>query len=254
MSKKECHMIPDEEKQCIWMTAGLISYKLCTRDYCCEDCVFDQVMRNEAAVAVGRNDMGVSLASDPVTGTLSQHIKGDLFYHQCHCWAKVEDQDEVRIGIDGILAGLVSKIKAVALPLPGEPMSQGQCFAHVIQERHIVPLISPLNGEISSVNKQLKQTPGLLHNDSWENGWLVTIKPGNLEHDLRTLMFGRKAIAWYQKREREVIETSSAMLTAGGLGPTMPDGGERVVSLADSLTSEQYYQILESLSRSDDPA
>ena len=46
------------------------------------------------------------------------------------------------------------------------------------------------------------------------------------------------------------------MLNRNGavLGPTMQDGGERVAILADALTSEQYCQILESLSRSEDSA
>lgn len=249
-------MIPPDEKQCVWMTAGLISYKLCPHDYRCEECIFDQVIRNESVVADGRYNPEAGQVSASLTSETPLKVKDALFYHQYHCWAKVENPEKVRIGIDGILSKFVAQIKAVALPGVGEAVIQDQCFAHIIQERHIVPLISPLTGSVHSVNERLKKTPELLVNDSWEGGWLMTIRPENLEHDLRTLMFGRRAIEWYQKKEQEVIEASTTMLSKNGavLGHTMQDGGERVDSLADTLTSEQYYQILELLSRSEDPA
>jgi len=82
-----------------------------------------------------------------------------LFYHQHHCWAQVEDPDQVRIGIDGILAQLVGIIKAVVLPKEGEKIKQGHCFSHLIHERHIMPLISPLSGSVLSVNTDLKNAP-----------------------------------------------------------------------------------------------
>lgn len=238
------------------MTSGLISYKLCTHDYRCEECVFDQVIRNEAAVADGPQYAEAASTAASLTNPISMQSKAALFYHQHHCWAKVESPDEVRIGINGILATLVSRIKTVVLPQVGEAVTQGQSFAHVIQERHILQLASPLSGSVLSVNQHLLKTPHLLASDPWEEGWLVTIKPENLEHDLRTLMFGRKALEWYQKKEHEVVRSSTAMLGQdnAGLGPTLQDGGETLTSLADMLTAEQYDHVIESLSQPVDPA
>lgn len=36
-----------QEKRCIWMTAGVISFKLCPLEYDCELCEFDMVMRRQ---------------------------------------------------------------------------------------------------------------------------------------------------------------------------------------------------------------
>jgi glycine cleavage system H protein len=254
MKKKECHLIPDEEKQCAWMTTGLIAYKLCTLDFRCEECIFDQVMRNETTAGSHPDYRRAVPPATALNTEPSLQMNGALFYHHYHCWAKVEDLDEVRIGIDGILAQLVAKIKAVVLPKEGEDVKQGQCFSHLIQERHIVPLISPLSGSVLSVNKQLKKSPEMVGSDPWEVGWLITIKPVNLENDLRTLLSGKRAMEWYQKREQEVIAAGTALLNQGGinLGPTMQDGGEKVGGLAAVLRSEQYYQILESLCRTED--
>jgi len=254
MKKKECHMIPEEEKQCVWMTTGLISYKLCDRDYRCEECLFDQVMRNEMSVSAPQPGRQAGCAESFVPDDPSSEATGALFYNQHHCWARVENPDRVLVGIDGILAKLVSHVKTVTLPRVGEVVSQGQCFAHIIQQRHIVSLMSPITGSVHATNKQLIKKPGLVVNDPWKSGWLITIQPENLEHDLRTLLFGHRAIQWYHKKEQEMLAAGTAMLAehVSPLGPTMQDGGEKMTSLADSLTSEQYYQILESLSRADD--
>ncbi|MDP2855405.1 MAG: glycine cleavage system protein H [Smithellaceae bacterium] len=256
MRKKEFHMIPEEEMKCIWMTAGLISYKLCTHDYRCEDCVFDQAMRNEAAVPGGKTAPQPAHDSGTPSSEPAPQAKAALFYHRNHCWAKVENPDEVRIGIDGILAKLVLQIKTVVLPQEGEVVTQGQCFAHIIQEKHILQLISPLTGAVHLANQRLKKNPHLLAHDPWEEGWLVTIQPENLEHELKTLLFGRKAMAWYQEKEQVVAQAGAAMLSSGGesLGKTLQDGGEQITGFADMLSSEQFDRIIELSSRTEDPS
>lgn len=44
---KSYPLIPEEERKCLWMTTGFISYKLCDRNYQCETCPFDQAIKNE---------------------------------------------------------------------------------------------------------------------------------------------------------------------------------------------------------------
>ncbi len=39
-------MKTNEENKCIWMTAGVVNYKLCPYNYACNMCGFDQAMRN----------------------------------------------------------------------------------------------------------------------------------------------------------------------------------------------------------------
>lgn len=258
MKKKECHIIPEEEKQCVWMTSGLISYKLCTRDYQCEECMFDQVIRNEAAAEGAMKTARQPVRFDPIADTRNSSLNTDsaLFHHLKHCWAKVESPDDVWIGIDGILAKFVSRIKAVALPKKGDEIRQGDCFAHIIQEKHIMPLYSPVSGEVLFANNRLEKKPELLNSSFWDKGWLVRIKPDSLENDLKALMFGKKASQWYQKKEHEVVTSSLSMIdsAAPDIGATMHDGGERLHNLADMLTTEQYAQIMEFITGAEDPA
>ncbi len=256
MRKQEYQMIPAEEKKCIWMTTGLISYKLCALDYLCEECLFDQVMRNEMNVQVSRTVQPAAVDVGVITCAAAPQASNALFYHQNHCWAKVEDPDEVRIGMDSILARLVANIKTVVLPQQGEIVTQGQCFAHVILAKHILQLVSPVSGTVATVNPELRKNPQLLVRAPWDKGWLATIKPDNLEQDLRSLLFGKKALAWYQGKEQIVARMGAATLNenSAALGPTLQDGGEPMPCFVNGLSSEQFDQIIESLSRTENPA
>jgi hypothetical protein len=44
--KKGYPLLPDPSIKCIWMAAGLISYKLCKYDLQCEKCPLDWELRN----------------------------------------------------------------------------------------------------------------------------------------------------------------------------------------------------------------
>jgi glycine cleavage system H protein len=245
-------LIPEEERKCIWMTTGFISYKLCDRNYQCEICPFDQAIKNEEGFEddspESEEDDWVerSLASDPST-----RINGYIFYHPDHCWVKVENPEKARIGIDALLTQLITDIKVVILPQAGSFTGQRECFAHIIQEDYILPVISPLSGSIQTVNPRLKKEPQLITEDPGGDGWLITIKPKNLESDLKNLLFGRKAFLWHQREEKAIIARTGLLLKHNpqAVGPTMQDGGVRISCLRDMLNivnAKQRAQILDS--------
>jgi glycine cleavage system H protein len=247
---KRYPLIPADERKCVWMTTGLISYKLCDRHFQCEFCPFDQAIKNEEG---GEGDiqeaedkrMEGSPDNDP-----SVRINGSVFYHPDHCWVKVDSPEEVTIGIDDLLSRLMTAVKVVILPRVGSTIGQGECYAHIIQEDCIVPVISPLSGSIQAVNPRLKEEPALLTDDPRGEGWLITIKPENLENDLKNLLFGRKALSWYKREEKAMISRIDWLLkhNPSAVGPTMQDGGVRIGRLQDVLeiiTAEQRAQLLD---------
>jgi len=244
-------ILPYGEQKCVWMTSGVVSYKLCNYNYNCEECMFDRVMRNEAAAMVRHPEVDAALAADLFLADVrSKTIDGSLFYHRSHCWLKVHKSDEFLVGVTNILLRLIYGIKTIILPKEGDLIKRDDCFGHVIQEKHIVPLISPSTGEIISVNKILIEDPGILIKEK-DALWLIKIKPENPEKDLKSLFFGTRAIEWYRDKERYISEAIHALYCVNGkipeLGLTMQDGGEFILNPDDMLAPEQYYRLLEKL-------
>ena len=252
MGAKKIHypLIPEEERKCVWMTSGFISYKLCDKNYQCEICPLGQAIKNEGKgedlVPESQDDW----AEGSVKADTSARISGSVFYHPDHCWAKVDHPEKVKIGIDHLLTRLMTKVKVVILPRVGSFTGQGECCAHIIQEECILPVVSPLSGTIEAVNPRLRKEPALILDDPIEGGWLTTIKPDNLESELKNLLFGRKALAWYKSEEQAIIAWIDVMLkqtSQSPVGQTMQDGGVRIDGLNEllsCLSAKQKAQIL----------
>jgi glycine cleavage system H protein len=245
-------LIPEEERACVWMTTGFIAYKLCDKGHQCETCPLDQAIKNEEW---GKDDfrqpeehgMEGSPEGDP-----SIPIDGSVFYHPDHCWVQVKNPEEATVGIDDLLSQLITDAKVVILPQPGSFTGQGECCAHIIQDDHILPVVSPLSGSVRTVNHRLKQEPELVIADPRGEGWLMTIKPGNLESDLNRLLFGRKALAWRRREEKAIVARMEQLLLKQNprdVGPTMQDGGVRIDRLQEMLKTmspSQRTQVLDS--------
>jgi glycine cleavage system H protein len=247
---KSYPLIPEEEQKCVWMTTGFISYKLCDRNYRCEICPFDQAIKNDEMRESDFQESGDNWAEGSLNAEPAARINRSFFYHPDHCWVKVENSERVRIGIDDLLTQLLTRVKVAILPQEGSFTGQGECFAHMIQEDYILPVISPLSGSVQTVNPRLEKEPGLITDDPRGEGWLITVKPKNLESDIKNLLFGRKALAWYQMEEKEIIARTDLILKHNPqeVGPTMQDGGVRISSLRevlDIVNTQQRTQILD---------
>jgi len=248
---KNYPLIPEEEHKCVWMTTGLISYKLCDKNYQCEICPFDQAIKNNETREGDLQELEDILAEGSLKRDPSGRINGSIFYHPDHCWAIVDNPEKVKIGIDDLIARLITNVKVVVLPQVGSFIGQGECCIHVIQADYILPVIAPLSGSIQEVNPRLKKEPELITDDPKGEGWLLTIKPDNLESELKKLLFGRKALAWYKSEEKAIIARIDLILKYNPqqvVGPTMQDGGVRIDCLPDLLnncTSKQRAQILD---------
>jgi len=252
MKTEQYNVKSEDDMKCVWMTSGIISYKLCSLDFFCEECEFDRVMHNETVADMHKHDVDGSLAQELASaGPSTNRLDGSLFYHKNHCWVKVVSPDEVVIGINGILAKLIYGVKTVVLPKVGDSVAKDQIFAHILQEKHIVPLIMPVNGVITAVNTEFKKRPELLRTEFSDKGWLVTIKSDNLEKELRNLSFGSKAMEWYRAKDRSISEAIHAVYNSNreNIGPTLQDGGELALNVSEILTTEQYNMILDELSR-----
>jgi hypothetical protein len=139
----------------------------------------------------------------------------------------------------------------IVLPLPGRRCHRGENLCSIIQEDGILRIISPVSGSILSVNQKLKDEPGLINKDPLGDGFLVTLKPKNLQRDQKYLFFGEAALSWYQK-EWERVKTAVISEVHHGqerIGMTMQDGGMKLRDIKKSVGPERYIQLVSAFLR-----
>ncbi|MFH1243673.1 MAG: glycine cleavage system protein GcvH [Pseudomonadota bacterium] len=110
----------------------------------------------------------------------------DLRYANDHEWVRVEGE-RVRVGIDDYAQDQLGDIVFVELPGVGDTFKKGQEFATVESVKAVVECYLPVSGEILAVNKKLEESPQLMNESPYGDGWMVEVAPRDLS-EMDTLM------------------------------------------------------------------
>jgi glycine cleavage system H lipoate-binding protein len=152
-------------------------------------------------------------------------IPAELYFHPGHTWAAPEAGGLVRVGIDAFAARLLAKTEKLTLPLPARWVRQGDRAVSVSQDGHTAQFVSPVEGEVVQVNRELLANPAAIKGDPYGRGWLMVVKAPELHTCLRNLLSGSLARMWMEDsldRLRQLF-APTALATAQDGGP-MLDG------------------------------
>ncbi len=110
----------------------------------------------------------------------------EKFYTEDHEWVS-HDNGECTIGISKHAADELGEVVFVDLNDEGSDISVKDEFGSVESVKTVSGLYSPVEGEISSVNQSVVDSPELLSDDPEGAAWLVKIKVSNFDsEDLMT--------------------------------------------------------------------
>ncbi len=100
----------------------------------------------------------------------------DVRYLETHEWAR-RDGDEIVVGISDYAQRTLSDIVYVELPEVGDAVTKGDQLGVVESVKAAGDVYTPVSGTIVAVNEALEDTPELINQDPFGEGWLVRIKP-----------------------------------------------------------------------------
>ncbi len=125
-------------------------------------------------------------------------LPDDLYYHSEHTWLKKQDDGNVKIGMNQMWGSTAGDITYVDLPFEGDEIKQGDTCGKLQSAKWIAKLISPVSGEIIQTNEDLEDDATKINSDPYGEGWIVIIKPSNLDEDLNSLMQGESVKPWME--------------------------------------------------------
>ncbi|NCG04260.1 MAG: glycine cleavage system protein GcvH [Bacteroidetes bacterium] len=103
------------------------------------------------------------------------NIPQDLKYTQDHEWVRIQG-DEATVGITDFAQSELGDIVYVEVETEGETLAKEAVFGTVEAVKTVSDLFVPLSGEIIAFNDQLEDTPELVNDDPYGEGWIVKIK------------------------------------------------------------------------------
>ena len=102
-----------------------------------------------------------------------------LFYTKEHEWANFKD-NEVIIGITDYAQSQLGDIIFIEFPEIGDEVNAGDSFGEVEAVKTVSELYAPVTGTVVEVNENLEDSADLVNSDPYGDGWLIKIKPTNL--------------------------------------------------------------------------
>lgn len=124
-----------------------------------------------------------------------------LYYSNDFEWIKIEG-DKVRVGVTDYAQKQLREIVYAELPSVGTQVKQNEPYGTVESVKAVSDLISPVSGIIEEVNEEAQSKPELLNEDSYNKGWLLVVKPANLQSELQNLMDFNKAVEWHKNQTK----------------------------------------------------
>jgi glycine cleavage system H protein len=105
----------------------------------------------------------------------------DLLYHPEHDWARIEagESQEATLGITWYAQDALGEVVFFEAPAVGTRLVQGSPYAEVESVKAVSDVVAPLSGEIVAVNDTLEDSPQLINEDPYGEGWMVRIAPSD---------------------------------------------------------------------------
>jgi glycine cleavage system H protein len=122
----------------------------------------------------------------------------DLKYTRSDEWVRVEG-DQATIGITDYAQDQLGDIVYVELPWDPQTLAQDEKFGDIESVKATSELISPVSGEVIKANESLKDSPELINDSPYEDGWMLVVKLTN-PAELDKLMSAAEYEAYLQGR------------------------------------------------------
>jgi glycine cleavage system H lipoate-binding protein len=147
-------------------------------------------------------------------------------FHPGHTWSLKEGADNARIGIDTFAANLMGKIDEVKVVGENRWVRQGQKVMTIRSGKDSFDLVSPVEGVITAINRDVVDDPTLAARDPYQKGWIALVKSPDLPTNQKNLVQDTMVAPWLQNN----VTRLNGMVAQ--LAPTMAaDGGVPMAGL-----------------------
>ena len=99
-----------------------------------------------------------------------------LKYSEEHEWVRVESDGDAVVGITDFAAESLGDVVFVELPEVGADLTQFDKMGEIESVKAVSDLYSPVSGTITARNEDLLDSPELVNDSPYDNGWMLRVK------------------------------------------------------------------------------
>jgi glycine cleavage system H lipoate-binding protein len=228
--------------KCVWMWAGLLTYRLCDRGYQCTGCPVEVLFHPKGSL-VEQPGQGVVNAPDRVQGSFA--ASPDRFHDSQHLWLRVLPEGRLQVGLDPMAARLLESADGLELPRVGGRLRRGEEAATLTVQGKAVRFSSPVTGDILRVHQIPTSRLRSMLTRPYTRAWLLVMSVPRLERQLARYLFGR-GVAHRLTQDWSRFQEECVSLAAGPQvsAPVLPDGGEVDLERLRSWAGPEYPTLI----------
>ncbi len=125
-------------------------------------------------------------------------LPDDLLYHvEYNVWVRDNGDGTCDLGMTDVAQTMAGSIIHCRPKKAGKKVKQGKSLATVESGKWVGPVKSPFAGEIAARNDAAESDATILNSSPYKKGWIVRIKPDDMEAALAGLVSGDDAVAGF---------------------------------------------------------
>jgi len=273
--RESMKIVPPGKKKCVWMEAGVVSYKLCDHNFDCSTCVYDHGMHDRVARYKEK------IATQPIAATPDKFTETwvdkmmQLPANRRKCRYMITGEVGHKLCPNAYECGTCSfdqimqeRLQAEALPVHARRRESGFEMAEdfyyhdghtwakpeyggrirVGLDDFAQKLIGKLarvelpnigqEGIVSNVNDSLRNQPDLVNESPYEKGWLFTIEPTKLRKNLKGLYYDKEARNFIHEEREKLFAMANDDLRVAA------DGGGSVEDISQELEGKTWARFV----------
>jgi|KNS12BottometaT_FD_k123_85786_3 glycine cleavage system H protein len=122
----------------------------------------------------------------PLKRGIMSTIPKDNLYTRDHEWVRIEG-NKAEVGITDHAQKALGDIVFVELPDLEDEIESGDEFGSIESVKTVTSLFMPVSGRIIAVNTELKDSPELINEECYDEGWVIRLELSNPDESAELL-------------------------------------------------------------------
>lgn len=164
-----------------------------------------------------------------------------IYFDKSHTWAFMQQDGNVKVGLDDFLQHVTGSITRIKMKEPGEKVRKGEKILTIIQNGKQLNISSPISGIIREQNQNLTTNSSIVNAAPYAEGWVYLIEPKNWLREIQFLFMAEKYKEWLQDefiRLKDFLAASVRSNTNVYAHVILQDGGELTDNVLADLGPE----------------
>ena len=113
-------------------------------------------------------------------------IPKNNLYTRDHEWVRIEG-NKAEVGITDHAQKALGDIVFVELPDTEDEIDAGDEFGSIESVKAVTSLFMPMSGRVIAVNTELKDSPEIINEECYDEGWVIRLELSNPEESTELL-------------------------------------------------------------------